>query len=690
MPSSRSCAHCLVELPEQFPGNACPYCGTQLPADTSIESSEVAPAPPRVIALDASTRTSPSVREAVQETATLPAERAPRDRQSLNKRPVPVFSKYALQRVIGSGGMGLVYQGIQKHTQRQVAVKVIQQLGLLDKSHRLRFERETLALGKLSHPCIVTVFDGGEENDTPFLAMEYLSGGTLAERIRKEKQLPVQDAVSIVAAVSEAVAAAHDAGILHRDIKPSNILLTQDGTPKIADFGLAKLLYEANDSLTHTGAIVGTPSYMAPEQLDLGGDSITHLADVYSLGATLFHALTGQPPFDAGSPMATAMRVRGAPIPTLSEHISDICPVLDAIVAKAMERYPGDRYPDAQTLAKDLRAWLAGTPTLARPKSFWQRQYHWLRRHSGKVAAAVLIPLCIAGALGIKQQAEARQREADAKAQQEADPLWQLEQRLERGERVQLIGPSGSPAYAKLRYGLGNYYSDISNDGSFAVSAINSSTLLELVPDPKCDHYRFGLDFRHNGREVEKGEVGLYIGYHAEPIRLGEHADVIPHLIELRYSDFWLMPPEFAQARQRQGLLPTDAIYWPASMFPEDVTSPQAHMQYRRFPRPPANTQPAPWRHIQLEVSHQGVIVSWADDAQQHDENQLPLNLREVLRIPVEQIHQATLYQNEQLARVIPKSGIELQPWHPRRGLGLYVRDTSASYRNVYIEPLLK
>jgi hypothetical protein len=196
------------------------------------------------------------------------------------------------------------------------------------------------------------------------------------------------------------------------------------------------------------------------------------------------------------------------------------------------------------------------------------------------------------------------------------------------------------------------------------------------------------MDFRHTGREVEKGEVGLYIGYHTQPWTLEDGQDVFQHLLAVRHSDYWLFSPELTREREKQGVLPTDVLYLSpglASKYPLPI--PQTS-QYARYIHPPAHAFPTPWRHLQMEVSSKGVIISWADDADQHDENLLPLNLKEVLRIPENQIQEKTRSRNSSLAKSFPDRALQLPPWQPRRAMGLFVKNTSASYRNVYIEPL--
>jgi serine/threonine protein kinase len=219
----------------------------------------------------------------------------------------PEFANYEVLEVIGHGGMGIVYKARQRNTERIVALKVILTGALAGETEVRRFRREAQAVAKLRHPNIVTLFEVGHENGQHFYSMEYVEGESLLEKVRRNG-LGAEEAARILRKVSEAVEAAHQEGILHRDLKPANILIDKRGEPRITDFGLAQQRVMRTD-LTRTGMVLGTPSYMPPEQATGKTREIGVCSDVYSLGATLYEALTGRPPFQAESAIETLRQV---------------------------------------------------------------------------------------------------------------------------------------------------------------------------------------------------------------------------------------------------------------------------------------------------------------------------------------------------------------------------------------------
>lgn len=312
------------------------------------------------------------------------------------------FGEYELLRPLGRGGMGMVYCAKQLRVDRLVALKVIRQDLLSDWSpiHRQealdRFRHEARAAARLRHERIVAVYDVGEVDGQPFYSMEYVEGSGLDELLRKGP-LALGLAVQYLEPVARAVHFAHVYGVLHRDLKPANLLIEKrTGRPKVTDFGLAKLI-ESEVQLTHTGQVVGTPAYMAPEQAH-GADRATSLSDVYSLGATLYHMLCGRPPFVADSPLEVLHRVVAVEPTPLRTLRSDVPAELEAICLKCLEKDPLRRYASADALADDLAAWQEGRPISARPSGAWQRLAKWVRRRpaaAGLIAMAFLLPLVL-------------------------------------------------------------------------------------------------------------------------------------------------------------------------------------------------------------------------------------------------------------------------------------------------------
>ncbi|MGN6544214.1 MAG: serine/threonine-protein kinase [Aureliella sp.] len=284
---------------------------------------------------------------------------------------------YELIEQIGRGGMGVVYRARQISLERQVAVKMIQRERISSELERQRFLAEAQATARLDHPGIVPVYEVGDFNGTPFFSMQLIIGQTLAERL-EDGPLPQREAAELLAAVARAIDHAHSEGILHRDIKPSNILIGADGRPMVTDFGLAKFINSEN-ALTHTGSILGTPSYMAPEQAAGRGASSGPAADIYSLGTVLYHALTGRPPFLASSPIEMALKVieHDPPLPRLLEPSIDRD--LEMIVIRCLQKPPDLRYASAGKLAEDLESFVRDEPVSARGGTFSDVVARWFR-----------------------------------------------------------------------------------------------------------------------------------------------------------------------------------------------------------------------------------------------------------------------------------------------------------------------
>jgi serine/threonine protein kinase len=221
--------------------------------------------------------------------------------------PPPLLADYEVLGELGRGAMGVVYRARQRGLNRLVALKMIRAGDLAGPEERLRFLAEAKAVAALQHPHVVQIGEVGQHAGSPFLALEYVEGGSLADRLRAAP-LPPREAARLVQTLAGAVQAAHARGIVHRDLKPANVLLDGDGVPKITDFGLAKRL-EGGAGLTESGAIVGTPSYMAPEQAGGKGKEAGPAADVYALGAILYECVTGRPPFRGASPLDTVLQV---------------------------------------------------------------------------------------------------------------------------------------------------------------------------------------------------------------------------------------------------------------------------------------------------------------------------------------------------------------------------------------------
>ncbi|HXG10786.1 MAG TPA: serine/threonine-protein kinase [Gemmataceae bacterium] len=277
---------------------------------------------------------------------------------------VPNIAGYEILEVLGQGGMGVVYKARQTRLNRLVALKMIRAGANAGPQELERFRTEAEAVARLEHPNIVQIYEIGEQGGRPFLALEFVRGGSLARRL-DGTPLPACQAARLVQTLARAVHHAHQQGIVHRDLKPANVLLTADGTPKIADFGLAKRL-DADRGQTQTGAVLGSPSYMAPEQAEGRIKEIGPAVDIYALGAILYELLTGRPPFQGATLLETLEQVRGHdPVPPRDLQPS-VPRDLETVCLKCLEKTPGRRYASALELADDLQRFLDGDPIRAR------------------------------------------------------------------------------------------------------------------------------------------------------------------------------------------------------------------------------------------------------------------------------------------------------------------------------------
>jgi serine/threonine protein kinase len=391
---------------------------------------------------------------------------------------LPRVPGYDILGVLGQGGMGIVYKARQSKLNRVVALKLVR-APAGETAARFRTEAETAA--RLSHPNIVPVFECGESTAGPFVALEYVEGGSLAQKINGTP-LPPRDAGALLLPLARAVHSAHQNGVVHRDLKPANVLLHEELSqrrkdakedkeetsgasgaplrlcerfvPKITDFGLAKCL-DSDAAQTRSGAVVGTPSYMAPEQAQGKVREIGPAADVYALGAVLYEMLTGRPPFKAATAVETLRQV-SEDDPVSPRRLQSTTPRdLETICLKCLHKKPQHRYATAQALAEDLERYLDGRPVLARPVSLGGRTVKWAKRHP---VAAVAVLLCIVATIGVlsvwawftdelKAQRDAAVR-AEANERQLSTQLGiekanaeksEIESRRQRDEAVKLL-----------------------------------------------------------------------------------------------------------------------------------------------------------------------------------------------------------------------------------------------------------
>ena len=393
------------------------------PADASADRNGETLAPP-----DGSGPVTPSHAPAADAAATVTAEVT----AFVVPESLPDIPGYAVEEEIARGGMGVVYRARHLRLNRPAAIKMILGGKYHDPTARVRFLIEAEAVAALDHPHVVHVHEFGTHENLPFFALEFVGGGTLAEKLKRDGRPTARAAAGLVAKLAEGIAAAHAKGIVHRDLKPANVLLTEAGEPKVADFGLAKV---GQSDMTATGAIMGTPSYMSPEQAAGKTKEVGTGTDVYALGAILYELLTGRPPFLGESSMETIQQVLTRE-PERPRALDATVPRdLETIALKCLAKEPGKRYATAAELGADLRAYLDGRPIAARPVGRVERAVKWVRRNPvvTGLAAAVVLALTVGTTVsylkyrdaeeqkGYAQGKEQEAKDAADKAKREAD-----------------------------------------------------------------------------------------------------------------------------------------------------------------------------------------------------------------------------------------------------------------------------
>jgi len=377
--------------------------------------------------------------------------------QSQPGAPLPAIPGYEVHAILGRGGHGIVYRVRHLKLKRVAALKMLLTGQFASPAELARFMREAEAIAALQHPNIVQIFDIGEVDGRPYFTMEFVGGGSLAQKLGGVPR-PAQHCASVAQSLARAIHVAHVAGIIHRDLKPANVLLSIDGTPKISDFGLARY-FEGQDDITRDAARVGTPSYMAPEQVLAKPGTVGPFADVYALGATLYELLVGRPPFRGETPLETEQQLlTQEPVPP-SRLNAKVPRDLDTICLKCLQKTPERRYETAAALADDLARLLRGEPILARRTGPVERCLKWTRRRPAAAtalasAAAAILLLLVAGLWLVSQHTTAAREVAQdlrdiAEAHRRSD--WVAADRaLDRAE----LRLGSTPGITDLRRGL--------------------------------------------------------------------------------------------------------------------------------------------------------------------------------------------------------------------------------------------
>ena len=378
MLESPNCPNCGKPLPADAPAGLCPRCLLAAGADVSRTPDETdAAGPPADPPSDPDADTIPG-----------PDGDAPGRIPRIGDR-VRYFGDYELLEEIARGGMGVVFRARQVRLNRDVALKMVLSGQFAGEAEIRRFQAEAEASARLDHPGIVPIYEIGEHDGHHFFSMGLVEGRSLAQQLADGPLPPIQ-AADLVRRVTEAIQYAHERGVIHRDLKPANVLIDREGQPRVTDFGLAKKV-QADSQLTATGQVLGTPSFMPPEQAAGRLHEVREPADVYSLGAVLYAALTGRPPFQSDNPLDTLKQVlESEPVPPRQLNPA-ISLDLETICLKCLEKDRRRRYTSARELAEELQRYLEGRPILARRVPVWTRAGRWCRRNPVATAALVAV-----------------------------------------------------------------------------------------------------------------------------------------------------------------------------------------------------------------------------------------------------------------------------------------------------------
>jgi serine/threonine-protein kinase len=584
---------------------------------------------------------------------------------------------YELLEEIGRGGMGVVHRARQIDPDRLVAIK--QMCGHTGPVEIERFRREAENMRRLRHPNIVEVYAVGFAGGLPFFAMELAEGGSLAKRIHGEAQ-PAWSAARLVETLARAVAYAHEQGLIHRDLKPANVVLTADGEPKITDFGLAKHL-EVEMGLTPSGAVMGTPQYMAPEQAAGKTKEVGPLTDVYALGVILYELATGRPPFDGVSLPELLHQIQTQAPERPRKLIAGVDRGLEAIILKCLEKRPRSRYRSAQHLADDLERWRCGKRP--RVRSWPVRLGRAVRQHARAAVGLVLLGLVVAAMATVAYFLDPDY------------PLRAVYRQLAAGQKVVLVGEQGPPPWFRWVSRDQEAKASQGTDGTFFVHA-SGLGLLQLLPDPQRERFRFQVEVRHDSAEIWRGAEVVFcqVGIYCLHSKHGNNESPTHCFCGLAFNDGLHRPAGlpakdvvelFTERRTEPTCQAYRHPYGKLGFIRRGILEAEGHMHGKLgfIRRGNLEVDPADaWRQLTLEVTPEGVQAFWGSEKIQDDWAAKPVGV--VTRFRIERDVQL-MATGADLIDPMP----DIRPtFAPRNGVGLYVYRGGASFRRVVVEPL--
>lgn len=597
---------------------------------------------------------------------------------------------YELHEELGEGGMGKVFRAVQVSTGKTVAVKKLQPNSYTLSGLR-RFVIEARALGAVDHPNVVRVIDFVPDPADPLLVMEYVPGKSLSKLLKENGPLPPDRAAKLIADAARGVAAAHAVRVIHRDLKPGNLLVTPDDHVKVADFGLGKRLAEADvltllaggsefesaDGVTQTGKLAGgTPGYMAPEQVDPAAGVCGPAADVWGLGACLYTALVGKPPYPGGE--KNMRRVLTDPLISPRQANPAVPPVLDAIVCKCLAKDPAKRYESAAEVAADLDRFRAGDSTLALPHSradrMWRRMRRWPR--AAVIAWAVAATVVIGGGIGLamipKGMKQPPLRTPD-------DELADMQKRFNDGEEVVIVGEKGLPKWGKWIAGKAEVTDAPTGDGTAFIRPFSECALVLFTPP--SDSYRVNFELRHTEakdiNDTDNSRVGVFL-YQQQQSGNGFTVDSYQ---TITYHDCEGRPTGIPTPSQKLSV--ENRLYYECEEQRHTAKNIQEFAD-SMITFPVQIIMPGAWRKLTAEVCPTGVRIFWASDCE--------AALQEIAYYPVDLLNQRYAHHRNTISRLPPAIGLDPNPipmaWNPSGGLGVWASQSGLSFRNVSVRPI--
>jgi tRNA A-37 threonylcarbamoyl transferase component Bud32 len=549
--------------------------------------------------------------------------------------------RFAIVRLLGGGGHGIVYLVTDSSLKRDVALKMPRPEAFFTPELRSRFVREGQAIARLKHPNLVEVYEAGEANTIPYLVSEFCSGGSLADWLRSRRgSVDPKQAVELVWRLAAAVQYMHDNQVIHRDLKPGNILFDSAGVPKITDFGLAKLT-EPGWTQTQSDAVLGTASYMAPEQAVGKTKTVGPLADVYALGVILYELLIGAAPFRGATVLETLEQVRTQEPVKLRAKNAKVPRDLENICLKCLEKKPEWRYASAAALGVDLKKWLDGEPL--QPESLPRRAWRWVRRRPRQMIAAGLVFLAVGIAFSVARYVHP-----------DPDRLRkEMEAKLARGEAVTLIGETGMPLWSRWldRKGIVDSRSE-REEGPFAFEG-ETDTLLELCHNPQISNYIFEADiWQKSHRSGEFGVAGLYF--------LHEQQNNDHSCCALCFSEF---------AHEFRDNPATAQVKLAICARRDDLRDAMTMHAVKGLMFEPARGDMV-WRHLRVEVRPLNIRAFWGREL-----------IGEATREELHREFPFLLASSPEFRSMDP--GFPAQP-----ALGIFLSNAAAAFRNIKICPL--